>query len=68
MLVAEVILPLPLDKTFHYAVPSEYHGPIGFWDARLGAIWKAERIYCTCCAHFGNRGRSLTKISYQCTG
>lgn len=28
MLVAEVILPLPLDKTFHYAVPSEYNGQL----------------------------------------
>jgi primosomal protein N' (replication factor Y) (superfamily II helicase) len=28
MLVAEVILPLPLDKTFHYAVPSEYNNQL----------------------------------------
>ena len=28
MLVAEVILPLPLDKTFHYAVPSEYNSQL----------------------------------------
>ncbi|MGB1282517.1 MAG: hypothetical protein ACPG53_06180, partial [Schleiferiaceae bacterium] len=26
MLVAEVILPLPLDKVFHYAVPNEFAG------------------------------------------
>ena len=26
MLVAEVILPLPLDKVFHYAVPNDLEG------------------------------------------
>jgi|GEM_PF-5395692 len=75
MLVAEVILPLPLDKLFHYAIPAECDQKVASGMRVLVQFGKRKEysalvvrvLVSTCGKGSRGSGRYLLEVHHHCT-